>query len=30
LVQAKYNCKKRLVQKVYEALSNLKNNTTNS
>ena len=24
LVQAKYNCKKRLVQKVYEVLNNLK------
>jgi len=28
LVQAKYNCKKRLIQKVYEALNTLKNNTT--
>jgi len=27
LVQAKYNCKKRLVQRVYEALNTLKNNT---
>lgn len=26
LVQAKYNCKKRLVKKVYEVLNNLKNN----
>ncbi len=30
LVQAKYNCKKRLVQKVYEALNTLKNNTKNN
>jgi len=29
LVQAKYNCKKKLVKKVYEALITLKNNTTN-
>lgn len=28
LVQAKYNCKKRLVKKVYETLTNLKNNNT--
>ena len=27
LVQAKYNCKKRLIKKVYEVLINLKNNT---
>ena len=28
LVQAKYNCKKRLIKKVYEVLTNLKNNNT--
>ncbi len=27
LVQAKYNCKKRLIKKVYEALTHLKTNT---
>ena len=28
LVQAKYNCKKKLVKKVFEALTNLKKNNS--